>query len=209
MRYASRIVKTYAFPTEHLSEVIENPVGLPIAAPLVFSSKHISELVYVGRLAPEKGIASFLDLAREMKDLKFTVFGHGSLEGRVREMAHHHSNVRFAGYDSQWWRQLSAGACLVGCSKVEGCWTTGAEALLSGIPVIAVESETGGPQALAARCSKAAIVSKIGPEHVREAVARLNHALQGSTSPEMLLAHRLDMSRISREYGRILRELTR
>lgn len=203
---ATKVVATFAMTLPCEATVIENPVTLPIAGPQAFGREPIRDLLYVGRLSDEKGIMGFLQLARQMPEYRFLVYGSGFREPQVCQIADQHPNVCFHGFAHDWWRRHSSGACLVGCSRVEGCWTTGAEALLAGIPTIAVESESGGPQALALQSSMAQIICSLDADEVRGAIDQLAGKQRNQERAADTLAFRLDRARITRDYGRLVRD---
>lgn len=120
--------------------------------PRVSSPSRSRQVLYVGRLAPEKGIIELLDawLAIESPDLELVIFGGGPLEQLVR--AKSAGNIRVAGHASPEMVSLEMGrarALVVPSKWYEGQPMVLLEALAAGLPVfhtyLGALSETSGP----------------------------------------------------------------
>ena len=209
VRQASRVVQTFPFNTNFPVSTVHLPLATSRVQPGKFDPAPIAHLVYVGRLAPEKGIRQFLALAADMPDYRFTIFGAGALEPEVRQAQGKLANLQYHGFDPSWVSRLPPGACIVGCSRLEACWTAGAEALLGGVPVLAVESVTGGPEAYRAMTDKAIVVARMDRHFVLEAIGKLNQALSKDTSPVEALSARLDADSIRASYVGLITEILR
>ncbi len=61
----------------------------------------IRRVVFVGRLAKEKCVSKFLDAARDLPDIQFTVIGDGPLQAIIQDASQRLLNVRFIGWVSR------------------------------------------------------------------------------------------------------------
>lgn len=99
-------------------------------------------LLLVGRVAPEKNIEMFIEVARKLPDFRFVVVGPGdspdSYVAKVRESARTATNVEFFGPADR--RQLAilyrAATALCCTSHYEGFPNTFIEAWSAGLPVV-------------------------------------------------------------------------
>ena len=92
------------------------------------------EVAFVGRLSHEKGPDLFLQLAKHLPDLPFTVYGSGDLHGTLT--ASKTANVNFAGQVTSMephWQQVGL-LCIT--SREEGLPLVALEAMAHGIPVL-------------------------------------------------------------------------
>lgn len=55
-------------------------------------------ILFVGRLLPEKGIKELLEFAKILPDCNFTVIGKGKLENLINEQVQRFSNLKFLGF---------------------------------------------------------------------------------------------------------------
>ncbi len=56
------------------------------------------KIIFVGRLAPEKNLESFLCLAQQRPDIQFTIAGDGPLRGLVEQYQRRYKNIDFMGW---------------------------------------------------------------------------------------------------------------
>ena len=185
LRFASAVARTFDFASPYPGPVLPNPIPDFPQAPRAFSPGPVRRLLYVGRLAEEKGLRAFLGLARDVPELEFVVYGAGPLAPLAQAAAHTISNLRLAGYSRAW--RAETEACLVGCCGVEACWTAGKEGLLNGMPVVFVPSVTGGPQVYPGYSDKAVQVESLARETVREALVRIEAAIGSEAGPVVRL----------------------
>ncbi|WP_354010511.1 glycosyltransferase family 4 protein [Endozoicomonas lisbonensis] len=92
------------------------------------------EVAFVGRLSHEKGPDLFLQLAKHLPDLHFTVYGSGNLHETLA--ASKAPNVKFAGQVTSMephWQQVGL-LCIT--SREEGLPLVALEAMAHGIPVL-------------------------------------------------------------------------
>ncbi len=77
---------------------IPNPMELPVNA----ASRGGGYVLYAGRLAVEKGLASFLEAAASLPELPVKVAGRGPEEERLKSMvrAHGATHIEFVGFQS-------------------------------------------------------------------------------------------------------------
>lgn len=103
-------------------------------------------VIYLGRLAEEKGVWDFLHLAdvvgAEDPRLSFEVIGDGPARRRLQQISRQ-SNARFvlhgAVSDEQKWRLLRSADLVVCPSREEGWGIAVREALFAGLPVVAYD----------------------------------------------------------------------
>ncbi len=116
-------------PTQ--SELLNNFVTIP--------EQHCryKEIAFVGRLSHEKGADRFIDIARQIPDVQFSIYGDGPEKPRLVESAP--TNVIFHGHQSDMdavWRNISV---LVISSRYEGLPMAALEAMVRGIVVISLD----------------------------------------------------------------------
>lgn len=78
-------------------------VGTPISrsfidCPPMPSNEQLQSVLYMGRLAAEKNIEAFIELARERPDLSFYVAGDGPLRPAVEKARHELGNLHYLGW---------------------------------------------------------------------------------------------------------------
>ncbi|XOZ33818.1 glycosyltransferase [Halomonadaceae bacterium KBTZ08] len=78
-------------------------VGTPVSRtflerPPSGPSEQVRSVLYVGRLAGEKNIEAFIELAHQRPDLEFILAGDGPLRAFVEEAARTHDNLLFLGW---------------------------------------------------------------------------------------------------------------
>lgn len=116
-------------PTQ--SELLNNFVTIP--------EQHCryKEIAFVGRLSHEKGADRFIDIARQIPDVEFSIYGDGPEKPRLVESAP--TNVIFHGHQSDMnavWGNISV---LVISSRYEGLPMAALEAMARGIVVISLD----------------------------------------------------------------------
>lgn len=99
--------------------------------------------LFLGRLHEDKGINSFLEVAKQLPDKKFYIVGKGSpaIEEQIRTLEKTQSNIKFFGMiprgTPQWFTLLSkAKALLTPISYEDTCPLVPLEAMACGTPVI-------------------------------------------------------------------------
>ena len=111
-------------------------VGTPLArefvqTPVLPLGNEVSRVCYVGRLAAEKNIESFIALAARRPDLEFEVAGDGPLRGKVEEACKRYDNLTLLGWCSraQVVQLIDRSQVLVLPSSVEAFGTVALEAM--------------------------------------------------------------------------------
>ncbi|MDA0382590.1 glycosyltransferase family 4 protein [Vibrio owensii] len=116
-------------PTQ--SELLNNFVTIPEQL------CRYKEIAFVGRLSHEKGADRFIDIARQIPDIEFSIYGDGPEKPRLVESAP--TNVIFHGHQSDMdavWRNISV---LIISSRYEGLPMAALEAMVRGIVVISLD----------------------------------------------------------------------
>ena len=117
---------------------ITNPhlVGTPLApqfinAPIIEPKGSVTRILFVGRLAAEKNLPDFLQLAAQRPDLEFSIVGDGPLRHSVQEQAQRTHNLQFLGWCSRECvqQQLDLHDLLILPSSVEAFGTVALEAM--------------------------------------------------------------------------------
>ncbi len=104
-------------------------------------------LLFLGRLVEQKGVWDIIELGRRLKaagsDLQIDVVGDGPLRERVAETVEKEQlvNVHMLGFvdEETKWRLLSTSRLFLAPSREEGWGIAVGEALLAGLPVVAVD----------------------------------------------------------------------
>ena len=104
-------------------------------------------LLFVGRMVEQKGIWDVVELGRRLKsadsDLQIDVVGDGPLRDQVTDVVDKEqlSNVNVLGFvdEETKWRLLSASRLFLAPSREEGWGIAVGEALLAGLPVVALD----------------------------------------------------------------------
>lgn len=200
--------RTYVRAFDFVSTV-RGPHIFPPLEKKVFDAKYfcampIVNMVFVGRLAKEKGISEFLVLAGQLPSKRFVVFGDGPLRNIVLSYASTHDNVEYRGHRANWLEELQPGSCLLGCCPYEGSWTAGREALLHGIPFIAVASVKGGPESYRKYTDKVIITKNLSAGEILMAIGALEENLSRSCEPALALFEECKDDTIARKYTDIL-----
>lgn len=111
-------------------------VGTPLArefvnTPLQPAKEKIQRVCYVGRLAAEKNLSAFLDLARARPDLYFDIAGDGPLRAEVEAASRELSNLQCHGWCTrqQVVSLLDSSDVLILPSSVEAFGTVALEAM--------------------------------------------------------------------------------
>jgi glycosyltransferase involved in cell wall biosynthesis len=134
---ARRRVVANSLPAERLRAAPPGDVGalgLPASLPLV---------LYVGRLLPEKGIATLLEALRQVRaerEICAAILGAGSLEATVRTWIASHAAAPWLaapGFRSDVASWLRRAQVFVSLSEVEGMPNAVMEAMALGAPIVA------------------------------------------------------------------------
>lgn len=117
------IPRPYLVGTSLGSEFIDTPVTPPRA--------QVERILFVGRLAAEKNLPSFLELAKARPDLQFTIAGDGPLRQMVQRKSKRLNNLDYLGWCSRKsiCQQLDQHDALILPSSVEAFGTVALEAM--------------------------------------------------------------------------------
>lgn len=155
MRIYERGIDLFICPSEYLahrliaagfpkSKVRVNHYGIdPTTTEPVYG--HRGYVLFVGRLSPEKGVETILDIARVLTHVSFRIVGTGPEEAALHATGHALHNVTFVGFrDGEALREEYRGAmAIVLPSRVQEVFPLVAlEAMAYGVPVVA--SAVGG-----------------------------------------------------------------
>jgi len=89
-----------------LGSVKVKTIGTPLAKifcnrPIRKLKNNIENVLFAGRLAPEKGIGKILDAAQKHKNIKFVFAGDGPLQSRIIKSSTKYSNIFYKGWLSR------------------------------------------------------------------------------------------------------------
>ena len=140
-------------------EVIPNGVELPVG--VAREAADPLEVLFVGRLSPEKGVTDLLSVA---DGLDLVIVGDGPLRGDVPQALGFLSRTEYE-------RRLARAAVVVCPSRREGFGLTCAEAMAFGKPVVA--TAVGGLRDLVVDGETGILVPLGKPESLRVAIDRL------------------------------------
>lgn len=99
-------------------------------------------LVAIGRLSPEKGIADVVEAINTLEDVYLTIVGDGSEMIPLKSMSKNRSNISFVGFHKDISKFIQQADALIMPSHTEGLPMTLIEATAASLPVIA--SNVGG-----------------------------------------------------------------
>lgn len=109
-RIMFRRAQSVVTPSDHMKEQASSAgirgvklVGTPVSRTFMerlptAPAERLRSVLYVGRLAAEKNIEAFIELARQRPDLEFRVAGDGPLRASVEEAARILGNLHFLGW---------------------------------------------------------------------------------------------------------------
>jgi glycosyltransferase involved in cell wall biosynthesis len=124
------------------------PMGTDVVGPSEPPPSGRFTVLFVGRLVPIKGVATLLEAARALPELRFRIAGDGPLAGRLRAAAP--PNVEFLGVVAGTAKRAAFAEAHVICipsitvknGRSEGTPVVAAEAIAAGRPIVA--ARTGG-----------------------------------------------------------------
>ena len=114
------------------ARVMGTPVAIDfLRQPILSTPNEIRRIVFVGRLALEKGLDQVLDAAAKMPDIQFAVAGDGPGRAEVKRADKRLSNFEYLGWLGRQdvLRQIDQSDVLVLPSKIEAFGTVALEAL--------------------------------------------------------------------------------
>lgn len=129
--------------------IIANPLGENLPAP--YTGERKKTIVCVGRLEIQKNHAvllrAFAGFARDYPDYTLHLYGKGSLEDSLKELATHleiERKVIFEGFRKNVLREIRDAGMFVLSSDYEGISNSLLEAMAVGLPVISTDCPCGG-----------------------------------------------------------------
>tara|TARA_Y100000385_G_C13036038_1_gene613044 strand:+ start:369 stop:1388 length:1020 start_codon:yes stop_codon:yes gene_type:complete len=99
-------------------------------------------LVAIGRLSTEKGIADAIKATNQLEDVYLTIVGQGPEEDNLKQLAVNRSNISFVGFQKDISKFIDQADAIIMPSHTEGLPMTLIEASAAGLPIIA--SNVGG-----------------------------------------------------------------
>ena len=123
--------------------LIENFIPeLPQYIRRTYSNEQDFNILFLGRLSPEKGIETFLELPKTLSDCQFHIYGMGQMENLVKAAQLNLPNLHFHGFCQNVNRVIEQSHLLIIPSTREGLPLVALEAVSAGLPVLA--SRVGG-----------------------------------------------------------------
>lgn len=129
--------------------IIPNPINQELPKP--FEGVRSTEVVTVGRLAPQKNYPLLLDAFKEVHqsfpDWKLKIYGQGPLEEELKALCREYSiedTVEFCGFASNVSEKIYKSGMFVLSSDYEGMSNAMLEALAMGIPCVCTDCPVGG-----------------------------------------------------------------
>lgn len=116
---------------------IANPITIPAEEP--FRGDRPTELVFIGRLRPEKRPEWLLSAAVKA-ELAVDIFGDGNQEEILKEKFSDFSNLKFHGFVAKPWEHVSCNSLVVVPSEYEGDGMVVAEAILRGHAILLADN---------------------------------------------------------------------
>lgn len=122
-------------------------MGTPLARafldpPVVEPRQRFEQVLFAGRLAPEKNLARVIDAARALPEIRFVIAGDGPLRKELEKAAEGCHNLRLTGWldrDSLC-REIDAADLLLLPSKMETFGTVALEAMARARPALVTEN---------------------------------------------------------------------
>ena len=173
-RRAEHLIALSETSANHLQRRFTVPVSvIPSAVdlPPLRSDRVIAEanqlVMGIGRLEPEKGfdrlIHAFAQADYQSAGWRLRILGEGSCRGALQELSVQlgiQDCVEFPGWVRPVWDELAAATMFVLPSRYEGFPSALLEAMVVGVPSIAVDCESGPRAILAERHSKASFTTE-------------------------------------------------
>jgi len=122
-------------------------MGTPLAKvfldkPLIPPAKPLQQVLFAGRLAPEKNIPAILEAVRDLPQINFVVAGTGPLRQQLEMAAKQFRNLRLTGWLNrhELCDEIDQAELLILPSHMETFGTVALEALARGRPALVAES---------------------------------------------------------------------
>ena len=122
-------------------------MGTPLArafldTPPVPRSGRLQQVLFAGRLAPEKNIPAIIEAARTLPQVRFVLAGDGPLRGQLDEAARDHANLVLTGWldRTALCDEMDAADLLILPSHMETFGTVALEAMARGRPALVAEA---------------------------------------------------------------------
>ncbi|MGI9467544.1 MAG: glycosyltransferase [Rubripirellula sp.] len=172
-RRADHLIALSETSAEHLQRRFSVPLSvIPSAVdlPPIRSDRAIAEanrlVLGIGRLEPEKGfdrlIHAFAQADYESSSWRLRILGEGSCRESLQELIEQlglQDRVELPGWVRPVWNELAAATMFVLPSRYEGFPSALLEAMVVGVPSIAVDCESGPRAILAERQTKATVAT--------------------------------------------------
>ena len=176
-RRAQHLVALSDTSAEHLRRRFSVPLSVipsAVDVPPMRSDRELAKsnqlVIGIGRLEPEKGfdrlIHAFADADTESSEWRLRILGEGSCRDALQSLAQQlglQDRVEFPGWVRPVWSELSAATMFVLPSRYEGFPSALLEAMVVGVPSIAVDCESGPRAILVERQAEPVVAVKAAP----------------------------------------------
>ena len=185
---ASHLVALSETSAEHLRQRFTVPLTVipsAVDVPPIRSDRDLATsnrlVIGIGRLEAEKGfdrlIDAFANAVGDQSDWRLRILGEGSCRSDLEQLAKHRGvgdRVELPGWVRPVWNELAAATMFVLPSRYEGFPSALLEAMVVGVPTIAVDCESGPRAVLTDRQPTTAVPNVMSSEGAGKSLDSLN-----------------------------------
>jgi glycosyltransferase involved in cell wall biosynthesis len=124
-------------------DVMGTPLAMEfLGTPVVPPRGELRQILFAGRLAPEKNLPAVMEAVRAFPDVRFVMAGDGPLRKEMEAAAREHANLRLTGWlgRADLRREMDEADLLLLPSHMETFGTVALEAMARGRPALVAES---------------------------------------------------------------------